>query len=149
QRDVLARHREAFSAAPLKILPDAGFVRFRREGESHAYNPAAVRAIQKAAQDNDPAAYREARAIFDALPPTSLRDLLTFAADRPAIPVAAVESMESIRARFITTAMSLGSLSPEAYTTLSRAMAMIGGRSNSGEGGEDPAWYHSDDGGPA
>ncbi len=149
QEDVLIRHREAFGTAPLKVLPDAGFVRFRREGENHAYSPSAVRAIQKAARDNDRAAYDEARAIFDAQPLSSLHDLLAFRSEQPAVPLSEVESMEAIRARFISTAMSLGALSPEAYTTLARGMAMIGGRSNSGEGGEDPAWYHSEDGGPA
>jgi glutamate synthase (ferredoxin) len=149
QEDVLIRHREAFGSAPLKALPDAGFVRFRREGENHAYNPTAVRAIQKAARENDPAAYREARELFDAQPNSSLHDLLDFRSDRPPRPIEQVEPMEGIRARFISTAMSLGALSPEAYTTLARAMAMIGGRSNSGEGGEDPAWYASEDGAPA
>ncbi|MCL4544028.1 MAG: glutamate synthase large subunit [Chloroflexi bacterium] len=149
QEDVLIRHSSAFSTPPLKQLPDAGFIRFRREGESHAYNPNVVRAIHKAAQLGDREAYRAARDLMDAQPPTTVRDLLEFVSDRPSIPLAGVEAMESIRARFVSTAMSLGALSPEAYTTLARAMSMIGARSNSGEGGEDPAWYHPLSDGPA
>ncbi len=149
EHDVRVRHTDAFGSVPLKAIPDTGYVRFRRDGESHAYSPTAVRAIQKAAREGDRDAYKEAVAVFDAQPPASLRDLLRFKSNQPAIPLSAVEPMEGIRHRFISSAMSLGALSPEAYTTLSRAMAMMGARSNSGEGGEDPAWYYINDGGPA
>src|SRR6266436_6357052 len=74
-------------------------------------------------------------------PPTTLRDLLTFMPTNP-IPLEQVESMESIRARFVISAMSLGALSPEAHRTIAAAMNSIGGRNNTGEGGENPDWYH-------
>ncbi len=149
QQDVLVRHESAFGGAALKRLPDAGFVRFRREGENHAYSPPVVRAIQKAAREADRESYRTVRELFDAQPPTSLRDLLEIKTDRAPVPLHEVEPMERIRGRFIVTAMSLGALSPDAFTTLARAMNAIGNRSNSGEGGEDPAWYQTSGDGPA
>src|SRR5207237_4735544 len=74
-------------------------------------------------------------------PPTAPRDRLAFAPASP-IPLEQVESMESIRARFVISAMSLGALSPEAHRVIAAAMNSIGGRNNTGEGGEDPDWYH-------
>ncbi|MCL5946865.1 MAG: glutamate synthase large subunit, partial [Chloroflexi bacterium] len=147
--DVLARHRDTFGLEPIKHLPDIGFVRFRREGEYHAYSPQIVRAIHRAAQQGDRDAYYTARALMDEQPPSTVRDLLTVVSDRTPIPLADVEPMESVRQRFVSTAMSLGALSPEAYTTLAKAMSLIGARSNSGEGGEDPHWYHPTENGPA
>ncbi|HET8627289.1 MAG TPA: glutamate synthase-related protein, partial [Thermomicrobiales bacterium] len=73
--------------------------------------------------------------------PLALRDLLALRPAGPPLPLAAVEPVEAIRRRFVATAMSLGALSPEAYTTLAAAMNRMGARSNSGEGGEDPDWY--------
>jgi glutamate synthase (ferredoxin) len=124
-----------------KSLPDYGRVRFRKAGELHAYNPIAVRSAQKAARDNDPEAYARWRELSrgDAEQPQELRDLLQIRADP--IPVEEVEPAEEIRRRFISTAMSLGALSPEAHATLAAAMNLIGARSNSGEGGEDPDSY--------
>ena len=75
-------------------------------------------------------------------PATALRDLLDFASDRPSIPIAEVESVADIFKRFATGGMSLGALSPEAHETLAIAMNRIGGKSNSGEGGEDPVRYN-------
>jgi glutamate synthase (ferredoxin) len=140
---------QALSAARLReltVLPDHGRVRFRKAGEHHAYNPLAVRAAQKAARENDGDAYREWRRLSSMGEPQSLRDLLRIKAPQQPLPLDAVEPAEEIVKRFVSTAMSLGALSPEAHETLAIAMNRIGARSNSGEGGEDPATYTLDEG---
>ncbi|MBO9350709.1 MAG: glutamate synthase large subunit [Thermomicrobium sp.] len=136
----LARHRAAFTA-PLDKLPDWGFVRFRKDGEYHAFSPTNVRALQQAAQTGDRDAYRQYVQLVQHRRPVTLRDLLTFRPTEP-IPLEEVEPAEEIRKRFVVTAMSLGALSPEAHRTLAIAMNRIGARSNCGEGGEDPDWYY-------
>jgi len=125
--DVLNRHHSA------GVLPDHGRVRYRRDGEDHGWSPPLVRALQ----DGDHAGFDtrvRARA------PAGPRDLLDFVEQSP-VPLAEVEAAEEIRRRFISSAMSLGALSPEAHATLAIAMNRMHGRSNSGEGGEDPATY--------
>ncbi len=149
--DVLARHAAAFdSPEPAGSLPDHGRARFRKDGEDHGWAPPIVVALQKvtgarAERGVTPAAsdpYTDFVAKTGARRPASLRDLLGFRAGT-SISVAEVEPVEEIRRRFVSSAMSLGALSPEAHTTLSIAMNRIGARSNSGEGGEDPASYRS------
>src|SRR5712692_4834286 len=122
-------------------LTDIGYYRFRRDGEYHAYNPVIIRALQKAAQSGDRADYQSFTELVYRRPPTTLRDLLAFVPANP-IPLEQVEPMESIRARFVVSAMSIGALSPETHRTIAAAMNSIGARNNTGEGGEDPAWYH-------
>jgi glutamate synthase (NADPH/NADH) large chain/glutamate synthase (ferredoxin) len=122
-------------------LVDIGLYRFRRDGEYHAYNPLLVRTLQKAAQSGDREDYQRFTELVYQRPPTTLRDLLTFRPTAP-IPLEQVEPMESIRARFVISAMSLGALSPETHKTIAAAMNSIGARNNTGEGGEDPNWYH-------
>jgi glutamate synthase (ferredoxin) len=128
------------------VLPDHGRVRFRKAGEHHAYNPLAVRAAQKAARENDHDAYLDWRRLSGMGEPQSLRELLRIKSANPALPLESVEPAAEIVKRFVSTAMSLGALSPEAHEALAIAMNQIGARSNSGEGGEDPATY-DDDGG--
>ena len=140
--DVLARHRAAFESIDGKpALPDYGFIRFRREGEYHGFNPMVVRALQKGAIEGDRLAYKAYVKLVEDRPPTTLRDLVQIRSTGRSISIDEVESVDVIRRRFISTAMSLGALSPEAHRTLSIAMNRIGARSNSGEGGEDPANY--------
>jgi len=122
-------------------LLDIGRYRFRRDGEYHAYNPFIIRALQKAAQSGEVADYKEFTALVYNRPPTNLRDVLDFVPTNP-IPLEQVEPMESIRARFVVSAMSIGAISPETHRTIAAAMNSIGGRNNTGEGGEDPDWYH-------
>jgi len=136
---VLERHQAAFAASAPK-LPDPGLVRFRKDGEYHAFNPFSARVLQQAAGDG-PADYNAFVELIQSRQPAVLRDLLTIRPAHP-IPLVEVESVEELRRRFIVTAMSLGALSPEAYRTLAIAMHRIGGRGNSGEGGEDPGWYY-------
>jgi glutamate synthase domain-containing protein 2/glutamate synthase domain-containing protein 1/glutamate synthase domain-containing protein 3 len=146
--DVLAHHRAAYGAIERpQGLPDLGRIRFRKEGEDHGWSPPLVRALQDAVdQTADGARYVEFLHRVDARAPAGPRDLLTFRSDDP-IPLEDVESVEVIRRRFISSAMSLGALSPEAHTTLAIGMNRMGARSNSGEGGEDPASYKALPGG--
>src|SRR5438094_2787931 len=139
--DQMMRKRVAEVAG---ALPDHGRVRFRKAGEHHAYNPIAVRAAQKAAQEGDSNAYGEWRRLSRMDGPQSLRDLMTISTVSP-VEVNEVEPAAVIVKRFVSTAMSLGALSPEAHEALAMAMNQIGARSNSGEGGEDPATYIDSD----
>src|SRR6267143_543669 len=132
--DVLARHRVAYPEVETTVvLPDHGRVRFRRDGEDHGGSPPVVTALQRHGYD---AFVAKVAARLPAGP----RDLLAI---RTGIPVGLeeVEPAEAIRRRFISTAMSLGALSPEAHRTLATGMNRMGARSNSGEGGEDPDSY--------
>ncbi|HEY3992724.1 MAG TPA: glutamate synthase large subunit, partial [Ktedonobacteraceae bacterium] len=122
-------------------LTDIGRYRFRRDGEYHAYQPLVIRALQKAARTGNREDYQQFTQLVYNRPPTVLRDLLSFK-ERTPVPLEEVESMEAIRARFVVSAMSVGALSPETHRTIAAAMNSIGGRNNTGEGGEDPAWYH-------
>jgi glutamate synthase (ferredoxin) len=142
--DVLARHRVAFPSASSSAtsLPDYGRVRFRKEGEDHGWAPPVVVALQQAVKAQGPAAYGGFLAKNGARRPAGPRDLLTVRLGNP-ISLDEVEPAESIRRRFISSAMSLGALSPEAHATLSIAMNRMGARSNSGEGGEDPFNYRA------
>ncbi len=121
-------------------LTDLGRYRFRRDAEYHAYNPFIVRALQKAALNGNKDNYQQFVQLVYSRPKTALRDLLSFVPTTP-IPLEQVEPMEAIRSRFVVSAMSVGALSPETHRTIAAAMNSIGGRNNTGEGGEDPAWY--------
>ncbi|GHO44976.1 glutamate synthase large subunit [Ktedonospora formicarum] len=139
----LREEREtAVASAPARRrkLVDVGRYRFRRDAEYHAYNPLLVRALQKAAQSGSTEDYRQYTGMVYKRPSTNLRDQLRFVARQP-IPLEEVESMESIRARFVVSAMSVGALNAETHRTIAAAMNSINGRNNTGEGGEDPAWY--------
>ncbi len=127
-------------------MPDHGRMRFRKAGEHHAYNPLAVRTAQKAAQTADPEAYREWRRLSSMGQPQSLRELIQIEECREPVPLEDVEPAAEIVKRFVSTAMSLGALSPEAHEALAIAMNQLGARSNSGEGGEDPDTYYDADG---
>ena len=138
--DVIRRHADAF-AVPMAKLPDPGFARFRKDGEAHAFNPTVAKSLQAAAASNNHVDFQSYRALVEQHPLTAVRDLIEIGTLGEPISVDAVEPASEIVKRFIVTAMSLGALSPEAYRALAIGMNRIGGRSNSGEGGEDPAWY--------
>jgi glutamate synthase domain-containing protein 2/formylmethanofuran dehydrogenase subunit C len=127
-------------------IPDHGRVRFRKAGEHHAYNPLAVRAAHKAAVTGDVEAYREWRRLSSMGEPQSLREMIHIKESVQPVPPDEVEPATEIVKRFVSTAMSLGALSPEAHEALAIAMNQIGARSNSGEGGEDPDTYDDSDG---
>jgi glutamate synthase (ferredoxin) len=141
EADIRSRHAAAYEEMAAR-LPDLGLIRFRKDGESHGYNPTLVTKLQEAVRDGGSTAYAEYRDLVKAQAPTAVRDLLDIAPIGPAVPLDEVEPAQAILRRFVVTAMSLGALSPEAYRTLATAMNRIGGRSNSGEGGEDPHWYY-------
>ncbi len=123
-------------------LRDRGNVRFRRDGEYHAANPTVVKALQKAAQSGLADDYASYTALVEQRPATAIRDQLTWSETSP-IPIEEVEPAEAIVRRFVSSAMSVGSLSPEAHLTLTLGMNLIGARSNTGEGGEDPDHFTS------
>ncbi|MBD2092332.1 glutamate synthase subunit alpha [Microcoleus sp. FACHB-1515] len=139
-QEVMSFHRRAFPTTSKK-LENYGFVQYKPGGEYHMNSPEMSKALHKAVQGKDYDHYEVYQQHLAGRPITALRDLLTFRSDRPAIDIESVEPIESIVERFCTGAMSLGSLSREAHETLGIAMNRLGGKSNSGEGGEDPARY--------
>ncbi|CAN5243311.1 glutamate synthase large subunit [soil metagenome] len=134
-------HDTAFASEEDGRLANEGLYQFKSKAEHHAYNPQVVKALHKAVKGRGVEEYKIFRDAVNNQPPTSIRDLLEFESDRDPIDLEDVEPIESILKRFCTAAMSLGSLSAEAHETLAIAMNRIGGKSNSGEGGEDPARY--------
>ena len=146
-QETLARHQLAYAPAaesPVEAgkLGDPGFYRFRRAGEVHVVTPPVIKNFHTFIRTDKPEDYKAYVDAVLASSPHSLRNLLEFLpkASGP-VPLEEVESVEDIRRRFTTAGMSLGALSPEAHETLAIAMNRIGGKSNSGEGGEDPARY--------
>jgi glutamate synthase domain-containing protein 2/glutamate synthase domain-containing protein 3 len=137
--DYLRMHTEAFSAHS-NDLPDAGLYRFRKGAELHANSPEVVRRLHAHVRAPGVKTYSAFEELSEHQDPVFLRDLLDTIPDTP-VPLEEVEPVESIVRRFSTQAMSLGSLSPEAHRTLALAMNRLGGRSNTGEGGEDPDVY--------
>ena len=133
------QHRHAYDPM-VTMLPQGGFYRIRARSEQHAWEADAIDLLQRATARNDRDFYDAYVTRITRRHPLELRDLLDFR-KADAIPLETVEPMEAIRTRFITPAMSLGALSYEAHGTLNIAMNRIGARSNSGEGGEDPARY--------
>ncbi len=124
-----------------KTREQGGLLKYIHGGEYHAYNPDVVGTLQKAVQNTDYDAYKEYAALVNERPVATLRDLLKLKlADKP-LPLDEVEDVTHILARFDSAGMSLGALSPEAHQALATAMNRLGGRSNSGEGGEDPARF--------
>ncbi|MBV9898343.1 MAG: glutamate synthase large subunit [Chloroflexi bacterium] len=144
ERGVIERHTAAY-ASEAGRLPDFGLVRFRRDGERHAWEPPVIRALHKAIGDDTWEEYRRLTEPSGA--PAALRDLLEIIPAGAPVSLDEVEPWENIVTRFVCTAMSLGALSPEAHETLAVGMNRIGARSNSGEGGEDPSFYAPHDDG--
>ncbi len=124
-----------------KQLDQGGLLKYVHGGEYHAYNPDVVKNIQEAVQTNSQPAYDRFKDLVNNRPVATIRDLLSFRKDVQSINIDDVEPASSIFPRFDTAAMSLGALSPEAHEALAMAMNELGGRSNSGEGGEDPKRY--------
>jgi glutamate synthase (NADPH/NADH) large chain len=116
-----------------------GIYKWIHRGEYHMYNTEVVQALQMAVRTGDREDYDEFRRAVNERPASALRDLFALKPAGPPVPVEEVEPVEAITRRFECAGMSLGALSPEAHEALAIAMNRIGGRSNSGEGGEDPA----------
>ena len=151
EREARQRHATAFSdVRPTRPLADPlpSYGRFHwRAGSEHAWSPDALAELQIAARTGDATAYARFAALMDgeAERAGTIRGLLAFRSAGPPVPLETVEPAAQIVRRFVTGAMSLGSLSPEAHATLAVAMNRIGGKSNTGEGGEDPARSDVDD----
>ena len=123
------------------ILPIGGFYKSRKSGETHAWEATSMHMLQMACNKASFQMWKQYTAKMRSNPPIHLRDLLDIKPMGTAIPLEEVESITSIRKRFVTPGMSLGALSPEAHKTLNIAMNRIGAKSDSGEGGEDPAHF--------
>lgn len=139
--ETLQRHRRGFperETVELPVLPNTGVYHWRRDGEKHAWNPHTIAEIQQAARAGDKGAYRRFSQLVNeqTTRDCNLRGLLDFKPSQ-SIPLEEVESAAEIVKRFCTGAMSYGSISLEAHQTLAVAMNRLGGKSNTGEGGED------------
>ena len=145
-QEVLMRHRAAFPARQINghALQSGGLYQWRADGEYHLFNPESIHRLQKAVRSNNFAVYKSYAKLIDeqAKNLATLRGLLDFKPS-DAVPIEEVESVESIVKRFKTGAMSYGSISKEAHETLAIAMNRIGGKSNTGEGGEDSDRYET------
>jgi glutamate synthase (NADPH/NADH) large chain len=139
QRKAEAVHGQAFQAD--NVMPIGGFYKSRRSGETHAWEAQSMHMMQAACNRSSYELWRQYSAKMRSNPPIHLRDLLDIKPMGKPIPIEEVESITSIRKRFVTPGMSLGALSPEAHKTLNVAMNRIGAKSDSGEGGEDPAHF--------
>jgi glutamate synthase (NADPH/NADH) large chain len=138
-RRVLALHRRAWDEAAV-TLPVGGLYKRRLKGEAHAFDGGLIHTLQKAVETDSYQTFKRYSEAVRRLPPVALRDLLDFRAEgRTPVAIEEVESITEIRKRLVAPGISLGALSPEAHETLSIAMNRIGARSDSGEGGEDPA----------
>ncbi|UYG08231.1 glutamate synthase large subunit [Halomonas sp. M4R1S46] len=126
---------------PRKSISHGGLMKYVHGHEYHAYNPDVVKALQEAVQEGDYAKWKTFAALVNDRDPATIRDLLRLKPAETALPLSEVEPVESLLPRFDSAGMSLGALSPEAHEALAQAMNEAGGRSNSGEGGEDPVRY--------
>jgi Glutamate synthase domain 2 len=124
-----------------KPISHGGLLKYVHGQEYHAYNPDVVKTLHAAVQTGDYSAWRDYAALVNNRPVATLRDLLKIKTGIQPIPLEEVEPVESLFKAFDSAGMSLGALSPEAHEALAEAMNSLGGRSNSGEGGEDPARY--------
>ncbi len=135
--ETLHFHTKAFGGTDdRRTLQEAGYFRFRRNGEFHAFNPTVFKAMHKFVKSGDAEDYAQYAEAVEEGDPSSLRDLLAFKPSSP-IPIEDVEPAEDIVRRFTTGSMSFGALSRETHETLAIAMNRLGAKSGSGEGGED------------
>ena len=140
QRSVNKIHTRGWKSGQ-DILPVGGFYKVRRSGETHAWQAQNMHIMQSACDRASYELWKQYSAKMQTNPPIALRDLMDFKPVAQPIPLEEVESITAIRKRFVTPGMSLGALSPEAHKTLNVAMNRIGAKSDSGEGGEDPAHF--------
>ncbi|MCD9499239.1 glutamate synthase large subunit [Photobacterium carnosum] len=151
-QEVLVRHRVGYPTReiPLQILDVGGVYQWKQRGEKHLFNPETISLLQQSTRNKDYAQFKQYAKAVDAQGDNAatLRSQLDFV-NNPAASIALeeVESLEKILKRFATGAMSFGSISYEAHSTLAVAMNRIGAKSNSGEGGEDPTRFDKKDNG--
>ncbi|MEM9157714.1 MAG: glutamate synthase large subunit [Verrucomicrobiota bacterium] len=141
-KETLQRHSDAFSEEKEAELESQGYYKVvRKGGEYHAWNPKVVGGMHRFLKTRDPEDYTKYKQQADEHQAYAIKDLLKVKWPEKGVDIGQVEPIEDIRRRFTTAAMSLGALSPECHETLAIAMNRIGGKSNSGEGGEDPRRY--------
>ncbi|MBP9999049.1 MAG: glutamate synthase large subunit [Bacteroidales bacterium] len=145
-RDAIRLHDEAFRPAQInEFLPNNGQFSYRKDGIAHAWNPDTIANLQIATRLGSYKKFQEWESMVDSkTSPIFLRDYMTFRKAAQPVPIEEVEPVESIVKHFVTGAMSFGALSIEAHQALALAMNRLGTRSNTGEGGEDNARYHSE-----
>ena len=145
-KDAIAMHDEAYAAQGAnRLLPNHGLFSYRKEGIDHAWNPETIANLQLATRLGSYKKFKEwAQIVDEKEKPIFIRDFFGFKKAATPTPMEEVEPVESIVKHFVTGAMSFGALSIEAHEALALAMNKIGARSNTGEGGEDNARYHSD-----
>ena len=127
-----------------KNIRQGGLLKYVHGEEFHAYNPDVVKTLQDAVKSGEYKDYKKYSDIVHSREKMVIRDMLDFKSEKKPIPVDQVESIEDILLRFDSAGMSLGALSPDAHETLAQAMNKMGGRSNSGEGGEDQNRFNTD-----
>ncbi len=140
EQATIERHRKAFEEEN-PSLEYGGEMKFRKGGEWHAWSPFVVRSLHKFLETKDYEDYKKFSDIAENSRPTFIRDLLDYKKAEKPIPIEEVEPVEDILKRFTTGGMSLGALSKEAHEVIAEACNRLGMKSNSGEGGEDPARY--------
>lgn len=144
-KEALAKHFFSFSKKdiPVDRLPVGGIYQWKRKGEFHLFNPQTIHLLQHATKMNDYATFKKYSKLVNdqGEKACTLRSMFQFRKNRPSVSIDEVEAAESIYKRFATGAMSFGSISWEAHTTLAIAMNRLGGKSNTGEGGEDEKRY--------
>src|SRR6201996_6080637 len=140
QEKIAEQHARAFDEEVI-ALPIGGFYKTRRGGDRHNFEGNLIHMLQDAVNTESYAKFRKYSEAVRRLPPINLRDLLDFKTDRKPVAIDEVESITELRKRLVAPGISLGALGPEAHETLSIAMNRIGAKSDSGEGGEDPARY--------
>ncbi len=144
-KEALTKHARGFESTRTekKLLPEGGLYQWKRTGEGHMWNPKTVHLLQQACREGDFKIFKQYSTLINRQKEQmfTLRGLLDFAKHKNAIPIDEVEPASEIMKRFATGAMSFGSISHEAHSTLAIAMNRIGGKSNSGEGGEDELRY--------
>jgi glutamate synthase (NADPH) large chain len=144
-KEALAKHQFAFSkkSLPFEQLTTGGVYQWKRKGEFHLFNPQTIHLLQHATKMNDYETFKKYSKLVNeqGAKACTLRSLFQFKRNRPSISIDEVEQAETIFKRFATGAMSFGSISHEAHSTLAIAMNRIGAKSNTGEGGEDEMRY--------
>ncbi|MCO5241862.1 MAG: glutamate synthase large subunit [Chitinophagaceae bacterium] len=144
-REALAKHILAFNLKniPVDRLPVGGIYQWKRKGEVHLFNPTTIHLLQYSTRMNDYNIFKKyTKAVNEqGEKACTLRSMFRFKHNRPPVPIDEVEPAENMYKRFATGAMSFGSISWEAHTTLAIAMNRLGGKSNTGEGGEDESRY--------
>ena len=145
--EVSLRHKEAYNQLSDNTLESGSNFQWRHDGEHHAFNPGTIHTLQWACRNGDYQLFKKYSQLANEERLGFLRNLFSFHDSRQPVQIEEVESVDSIVRRFKTGAMSFGSISKEAHETLAIAMNRLGGKSNSGEGGEDPSRYVPDENG--